>query len=84
MVEIQEVSRDFNRFWQLTTARNAFALNLIIATTLKRLSAVAFVIIGIVKVWIFGRRQVLVLRVRYTQTSVYMFLFISIWTYLFM
>jgi len=30
-------------------ALNAFALNLIIATTLKRLSAVAFVIIGIVK-----------------------------------
>ena len=29
--------------------RNAFCLNLIIATTLKRLSAVAFVIIGIVK-----------------------------------
>ena len=31
--------------------RNAFCLNLIIATTLKRLSAVAFVIIGIVKVF---------------------------------
>lgn len=46
------------RIWgQLTTVRNAFALNLIIATTLKRLSAVAFVIIGIVKVWIFGGQQ---------------------------
>mmetsp|Transcript_71286 Transcript_71286/g.166996 ORF Transcript_71286/g.166996 Transcript_71286/m.166996 type:complete len:327 (-) Transcript_71286:131-1111(-) len=33
----------------LLNALNAFALNLIIATALKRLSAVAFVIIGIVK-----------------------------------
>lgn len=33
----------------LLNALNAFALNVIIATTLKRLSAVAFVIIGIVK-----------------------------------
>lgn len=33
----------------LLNALNAFCLNLIIATTLKRLSAVAFVIIGIVK-----------------------------------
>lgn len=41
----------------ITTVRNAFALNLIIATTLKRLSAVAFVIIGIVKVWMFGCQQ---------------------------
>lgn len=37
--------------WQmiLLNALNAFALNVLIATTLKRLSAVAFVIIGIVK-----------------------------------
>lgn len=37
--------------WQmiLLNALNAFALNVVIATTLKRLSAVAFVIIGIVK-----------------------------------
>ena len=40
--------------------RNAFCLNLIIATTLKRLSAVAFVIIGIVKVF-FGEIMVPVL-----------------------
>ena len=33
----------------LLNALNAFALNVLIATTLKRLSAVAFVIIGIVK-----------------------------------
>ncbi|CAJ1355313.1 unnamed protein product [Effrenium voratum] len=33
----------------LLNALNAFALNVVIATTLKRLSAVAFVIIGIVK-----------------------------------
>ena len=36
--------------------RNAFCLNLIIATTLKRLSAVAFVIIGIVKVFVGWNR----------------------------
>jgi len=41
----------FKAHWPVIflNALNAFALNLIIATTLKRLSAVAFVIIGIVK-----------------------------------
>eukprot|EP00438_Fugacium_kawagutii_P017008 Skav232638 [mRNA] locus=scaffold12:239013:239624:+ [translate_table: standard] len=41
----------FKAHWQmiLLNALNAFALNVMIATTLKRLSAVAFVIIGIVK-----------------------------------
>eukprot|EP00439_Symbiodinium_sp_Y106_P004565 s1598_g1.t1 len=42
---------DFSSHWPMImlNALNAFALNLIIATALKRLSAVAFVIIGIVK-----------------------------------
>jgi len=46
-----EVLVAFQAHWPiiLLNALNAFALNLIIATTLKRLSAVAFVIIGIVK-----------------------------------
>eukprot|EP00930_Biecheleria_cincta_P013273 TRINITY_DN11919_c0_g5_i1.p1 TRINITY_DN11919_c0_g5~~TRINITY_DN11919_c0_g5_i1.p1 ORF type:complete len:329 (+),score=55.46 TRINITY_DN11919_c0_g5_i1:66-1052(+) len=41
----------FQAHWPiiLLNALNAFALNLVIATSLKRLSAVAFVIIGIVK-----------------------------------
>ena len=46
-----EILVAFQAHWPiiLLNALNAFALNLIIATTLKRLSAVAFVIIGIVK-----------------------------------
>lgn len=46
-----EILPAFQAHWPmiLLNALNAFALNLVIATTLKRLSAVAFVIIGIVK-----------------------------------
>lgn len=46
-----EIWLAFKAHWPLImlNALNAFALNVVIATTLKRLSAVAFVIIGIVK-----------------------------------
>eukprot|EP00913_Durusdinium_trenchii_P013499 g12675.t1 len=46
-----EVSQDFAAMWQvlLLNALVAFALNLLIALTLKRLSALSFVLIGLTK-----------------------------------
>jgi len=46
-----EVMHDFAKMWPvlLLNAMMAFALNVLIAVTLKRLSAVAFVLIGMVK-----------------------------------
>lgn len=38
-----------NWFLLILNALNAFALNVVIATSLKRMSAVAFVVIGVVK-----------------------------------
>lgn len=38
-----------NWFLLIFNALNAFALNVVIATSLKRMSAVAFVVIGVVK-----------------------------------
>ena len=49
-----EVLQDFMGMWWvvLLNAVVAFCLNVLIAVTLKRLSALAFVIIGVVKAWI--------------------------------